>query len=534
MALLCTSFWWLPGPAVQLPSINQDLASTCVPPKKLPLDAEKTNFLLNDADFRSNISTRLSKAVQIDTTVDDNQQNFTKFSAFHEYLRSEFASVFEAANVDVVNEYGLVLEFVGSDTTLKPIMLMAHQDTVPIGDKSLWERSPWSGYIDDKFVWGRGSADTKASLISELQSMELLLDSGFKPTRTIVLAFGFDEEILGRRGALQISEFLVKKYGENSLSLILDEGIGLYMPFGDVGLLLATTAEKGYMDLAVEAHGVLGHSSSPPKHTSIGILSRFISAYDFDEYPWNLVDDSPMIDCLECLGKYSKALPKELKRLISRARKDPAARNIAWKSIFDGNMLRWGGKTSRAIDVISGGNKINALPGSTTVKINHRILYGESLEYVLNTTASYAKQVAEDLGVGLTVNGTEIYPDTDQGGLEISVINSFAPSKKTPINDYQWNTYMGYGRSLFEDYVFKDLFSQPGKELSASQFLATFNTDTHWMWPLSDHIYRVSPYAMIGDITVHAPNEHMSIDGLTQMAAFYFNFLPAYCGKDAQ
>ena len=54
--------------------------------------------------------------------------------------------------------------------------------------------SPLSGEIRDGFIWGRGSWDDKGNLLAILEAVESLVVSGFKPRRTIYLAFGHDEE----------------------------------------------------------------------------------------------------------------------------------------------------------------------------------------------------------------------------------------------------------------------------------------------------------------------------------------------------
>ncbi|THU99406.1 hypothetical protein K435DRAFT_855691 [Dendrothele bispora CBS 962.96] len=83
-------------------------------------------------------------------------------------------------------------------------------------------------------------------------AVESMLEKGFEPTRTVVLAFGFDEEAHGHYAMLDV-------YGENALAFIINEGGG----FGEVyGSTIATPsiAEKGYMDLLVEVASPGGHS----------------------------------------------------------------------------------------------------------------------------------------------------------------------------------------------------------------------------------------------------------------------------------
>ena len=77
-----------------------------------------------------------------------------------------------------------------------------------------WVHAPYSGHFDGERIWGRGTADDKNSLIailsvssfvsafvrpdnSDRTAVEYLVSADFEPARTLVLAFGFDEESSG-------------------------------------------------------------------------------------------------------------------------------------------------------------------------------------------------------------------------------------------------------------------------------------------------------------------------------------------------
>jgi Gly-Xaa carboxypeptidase len=47
----------------------------------------------------------------------------------------------------------------------------------------------------------------------------LLKSTEFKPTRSVILGFGSDEERGGQVGAPAIAKFLLGKYGKDSMSL---------------------------------------------------------------------------------------------------------------------------------------------------------------------------------------------------------------------------------------------------------------------------------------------------------------------------
>lgn len=75
-----------------------------------------------------------------------------------------------------------------------------------------------------------------------------------------VLAFGFDEEIGGPQGAFTIGQHLLEQYGENGVSMIVDEGgAGIETLYGKV-LVLPGTGEKGNISPSVKVEAEGGHS----------------------------------------------------------------------------------------------------------------------------------------------------------------------------------------------------------------------------------------------------------------------------------
>ena len=104
------------------------------------------------------------------------------------------------------------------------------------------------------------------SLYAIRSTVETLIASGFKPTRTIALAFGFDEEAFGRYGAASLGLHLERTYGENGIAMIVDEGTGFAEQFGSV-FATPGIAERGFLNTHVKVTAPGGHSSVPPTHT---------------------------------------------------------------------------------------------------------------------------------------------------------------------------------------------------------------------------------------------------------------------------
>jgi Gly-Xaa carboxypeptidase len=118
----------------------------------------------------------------------------------------------------------------------------------------LWKHPPYSGHNDGKFVWGRGSCDCKVILVAHMLAIETLIRNGFVPQRTVLLAYGFDEEeVLAAQGAGELAKEIERQYGEDAIEFIVDEGMGIGNAFG-AHFATVGTSEKGYLDGPLTFH----------------------------------------------------------------------------------------------------------------------------------------------------------------------------------------------------------------------------------------------------------------------------------------
>lgn len=82
------------------------------------------------------------------------------------------------------------------------LMLMAHLDTVQIGDLSNWDKEPLSGEISNGNIYGRGSVDDKYAIATCLFVIRLLKEARFVPKKNLVFSAYCDEELGGSHGAM--------------------------------------------------------------------------------------------------------------------------------------------------------------------------------------------------------------------------------------------------------------------------------------------------------------------------------------------
>lgn len=173
------------------------------------------------------VADRLSAAIRLRTisSFEDSTQNADEFLKLHTTLESSFPNIHKTLTREVVGTLNLLYTWQGSDPSLPAIMLIAHQDVVPIspGTEKDWKADPFAGEIKSGEVWGRGAWDDKGNLITQMEAIEMLIAEGFQPKRTILLAYGADEETSGDRGAARIAATL-KSHGIK-IDFIIDEGL---------------------------------------------------------------------------------------------------------------------------------------------------------------------------------------------------------------------------------------------------------------------------------------------------------------------
>ncbi|KAL6904175.1 carboxypeptidase S [Trichoderma evansii] len=481
---------------------------------------------------------RLQSIVQVPSiSYDDNgdvgeDERWAPFFDLHKVLEKTFPNVHKRAKLEKINTLGLLYTIQGSDESLKPVLLMAHQDVVPVADESTWTYPPFEAVYDGEYIWGRGTSDDKNSLTAILSAFEALLSNkDWAPKRTFLLAFGYDEECSGFRGAGQISAHLKEKYGEDSIAAILDEGgLGLTQ-VGNALYVLPAVTEKGYVDIIFELDVVGGHSSVPFPHTGIGIIAEIISELEAHPFKAELVEDGPVHGHLQCQARYSPESYPDLTRLVQRDDLDGIAKWL----VKAGRNTQYIVQTSQAVDIINGGQKINAMPEKTILGVNYRVAHQNSIAEVQHNAVKRVNSIVKKYGIKLKpFEDDEEYEeyvaslepevlekagskDVDyKGTLVLSTKGKFHPSPISPTSGHAWEVLAGTLRHTF---AFDNGTVVPTGEIM------TGNTDTRHYIGLSDNIWRFTPDRFHAENNIHTIDEHARVDGHIEMLKFYYDFV---------
>ncbi|KAJ3783939.1 carboxypeptidase S [Lentinula aff. detonsa] len=486
--------------------------------------------------FKASAIHWLSGAVQIETeTYDDMgpvgaEPRWENRLLFHEYLEKTFPLVHTVLKVEKINKYGLLYTWQGANVSLKPSLLMAHFDVVPVNPDTLseWAYPPYSGWFDGQLIWGRGSNDDKSGLIGTIGAIEVLLRYGFQPSRTFVAAFGFDEEGGGSRGAKELAATVLHRYGENSFALIIDEGGGFSEIFGTV-FATPGIAEKGSVniDLSIAAPG--GHSSIPPEHTSIGILSALLVHLENHPFEVHIERETSSYQMFQCFAEYGATIPAALRDAIKQSASSDVALREVEAILFQDQWFKSLVGTTQAVDMIHGGVKSNALPEQAWAVVNHRIATTSSVNATVEHVVDLFLPLAKEFDLKFSTFGKTIStPETEpKGSLKLTTSFGLEPAPISPFRGDKSAPYQLLSGTIKATYnAHRDL---SGDNIAVGPGMPTGNTDTKHYWPLSEHIFRYKHHnggssnnPLSG---AHTVNESFSADSLLETVQFFVTLI---------
>ncbi len=413
----------------------------------------------------------------------------SELEALHADLRTSFPTTHEMLALEKVGEHSLLFTWKGTDASLPPIILCAHQDVVPIepGTEASWKKPPFEGAEADGFLWGRGTIDDKGSLVTILEAVEGLLADKFAPKRTVYLAFGHDEEIAGKAGAAKIVDLLASR--NVRAELVLDEGNpivegivpSIAAPVAPIGI-----AEKGYLtiDLAVDVPG--GHSSTPAKETAIGILTSALEKLRSEPMP-------PRLD-----GATAEFFAWAAPEMTFGNRIVLANTWVTWplvSRIFaKAPALDASIRTTTAATIVKAGVKDNVVPRTASATVNFRVLPGDTTESVLE----HVRRVIAD-------------PRVD---IQPRQLTRTEPSRISKTTSRGFTTIATTLREVF-----------PGTVVAPALFLGA--TDGRQYERVADDVYRFIPFRLVtSDLArIHGTDERVAVKDLADAVRFYRRLL---------
>ncbi|MCH5314923.1 MAG: M20 family peptidase [Eubacterium sp.] len=444
------------------------------------------------------VQKNLSKAIRIKTISheDDSKTDWGEFEKFHSFLREAFPLIHKNLEIENVSKASLIFYWKGTDEALEPIAFLAHQDVVPVasGTENDWTHPAFDGYNDGEFIWGRGALDMKNHLICLMESVETLLEEGYRPKRGVYLCLGHNEEVVAGsdNGARDIAELLEKKGVR--LDSVIDEG-GAMLTAKVKGLIDANLtgigiAEKGYADFRVTVSAKGGHSSQPPKHTAIGILSKKVLRLENHQFKAKIM---PFVyNLFTSIGKRTTYVGRLV--FCNLWLLKPLVLKIMTKIPPAASLVR----TTTAVTMSSGSPAANVLPQKASVTINFRIMPGE-------TIADVKRHIEKYMG------GENV---------EIEFVKGKEPSLISPTDTRAFDTLRRLSVSLNEKNI-------------VAPYLVMGGTDAYNYENVCDNIYRFAPFTIDTELllTTHSTNERIPVEQLTSGVTFFKRYIKIMSGE---
>jgi carboxypeptidase PM20D1 len=286
----------------------------------------------------------------------------------------------------------------------------------------------------------------------------------------------------GEKGAVQIAA-LLKSRGVRA-EYVLDEGgliaegkmLGIEKPIAAIGI-----AEKGYLTLELKVKTQGGHSSMPPQHTAIGILSKAIYNLEKKPFPSRLEGVTK-----KTLKYLSPELPLYERIAIANSWLfSGLIKSMLSKNNVTNAFLR----TTIATTIIEAGTKENVLPQEARAVVNFRLLPGDSTDYVI----SRVKKIINDPRVSVGIIGT--------------------PREASKITDVKSKGFKELVRILGE--MFPEVVPIP--------YLVVGGTDSRYYEQVSDCILRFNPQraGQEDQKRVHGTDERVKVENLREFISFY-------------
>jgi carboxypeptidase PM20D1 len=440
----------------------------------------------------SKVAQHLSEAVQFQTVSYSEgvheAEKFAALEAMRSWMEKTYPAFHKAATREIM-DHTLIFTWKGRDPNAPPVMLMAHMDVVPVvpGTEKDWAHPPFSGDIAGGYVWGRGSIDDKGCLVAILEAANALAAKGFQPERTIMFAFGQDEEVGGAKGNHLAAQALARR-GVH-FAWVLDEGGAIVnepFPGVETPVAFVSVSEKGYVSLKLVAHGTGGHSSRPTGDMAIARLSQAVLAVVHHPFASGLDDVQR-----EKAGVIATRAPFITRLLLGNLWLTAPIVQHYMEGIPDSAARL---HTTISPTLIAGGVKDNVLPPVATATFNFRLHPRDTIASV----TEHVKKAIADPKVDVIV-----LTETQAEASKVSDLHSAAGK-----------------------YLVAQLQASFG-DLPVAPDTTTGATDSRHYLPIADQVFRLDPFHFdVDDLgRVHGTNERLAIGDLGPAVRFYMRLM---------
>lgn len=356
-----------------------------------------------------------------------------------------------------------------------PLLLQGHVDVVPTTGQD-WEVPPFSGRIEDGFVWGRGTLDMKGGVTMMLAAVLRAAQRELRPAGDVLLLILSDEETGGELGAKYVAENHAEEFAD--VEYAIGEFGGFPMDVAGSTFYPIQVAEKQVCWLKATFTGDGGHASRPQRDGPMHALGTVLTRLTENRLPVRITPAAEeFIERLaeEADGEQAAAL---------RALLDPETTDEALDALGEiGPRIDAMLHNTVSPTVVEGGDKVNVHPSEVTLRLDGRLLPGVSDEEFL---AEVRAVVGDVEGVEFEV---ETYSESGGGDVDLGLFDLLA-----------------------------DVIAEEKPDVIPTPFLLTAATDARFFDDLGIQTYGYTPLDLPEDFAfmdlAHAANERVPVQAV--------------------
>jgi acetylornithine deacetylase/succinyl-diaminopimelate desuccinylase-like protein len=323
-----------------------------------------------------------SDLIRIDTTNTGDPATLVGEQVAAEYVAAKLSEVgYEITYIEsgAPKRGNVIARLPGADPSRGALLMHGHLDVVP-ADASEWSVHPFSGAVQDGYLWGRGAVDMKDMVAMTIAVARRFRRDGVTPPRDLVFAFLADEEAGGLVGSHwlvdnrpDLFEGCTEAVGEvGGFSLTVKEGRRLY---------LVETAEKGIAWMRLRAKARAGHGSMVHDDNAVTALCEAVARLGRHRFPLVMTDS--VQEFLDAVGEETGL--------------DFSGDDLEGSVAKLGGLARIVGATLRDTanpTMLDAGYKANVIPSTAEAVVDCRVLPGRQ--------AAFEREVDELLGPDVT------------------------------------------------------------------------------------------------------------------------------------
>ena len=334
-----------------------------------------------------------SDLIRIDSTNTGDPDTLVGERAAAEYVAEKLGEVgFEVTYLEsgARGRGNVIARLPGADATRGALLVHGHLDVVP-ADASEWSVHPFSGAVQDGYLWGRGAVDMKDMVAMIIAVARRFRRDGVVPPRDLVFAFVADEEAGGMQGAHWLVEHrrdlfegcteAISEVG--GFSLTVREGRRLY---------LIQTAEKGIAWMRLRARGRPGHGAVVHEDNAVTALCAAVTRLGNHRFPLVMTDS---------VQEFLTAVGEETGLDFSGDNLEGAVAKLGALARLIGATLR----DTANPTMLDAGYKANVIPSTAEAVVDCRVLPGRQ--------AAFEREVDELLGPDVTREWVQSLPPVE-------------------------------------------------------------------------------------------------------------------------